>query len=76
MSGFQPLFGTTAAAPHPAAIAALPLSSKPTATPAEIRTALVSSATDLVPAGFDTVTDNGILLAGLALAALGVPAVS
>ncbi|HEY3464967.1 MAG TPA: S8 family serine peptidase [Amycolatopsis sp.] len=72
VAGFQPFFGTSAAAPHAAAIAALLLSGKPTATPAQIRTALVSSAIDLGAAGFDTVTGNGVIMAGPALAALGV----
>ncbi len=72
VSGFQPFFGTSAAAPHAAAIAALLLSGKPTATPAQIRSALVSSAIDLGPAGFDTVTGSGVIMAGPALAALGV----
>ena len=72
VTGFQPFFGTSAAAPHAAAIAALLLSGKPTATPAEIRSALVSSAIDLGTPGFDTVTGNGVIMAGPALAALGV----
>ncbi|MGW3998192.1 S8 family peptidase [Amycolatopsis sp. NPDC004772] len=74
VTGFQPFFGTSAAAPHAAAIAALLLSGKPTATPAQIRTALVSSAIDLGTPGFDTVTGNGVIMAGPALAALGVAA--
>ncbi|GAB3166363.1 S8 family serine peptidase [Amycolatopsis stemonae] len=74
VTGFQPFFGTSAAAPHAAAIAALLLSGKPTATPAEIRSALVSSAIDLGAPGFDTVTGNGVIMAGPALAALGVAA--
>ncbi|MEV6830778.1 S8 family serine peptidase [Amycolatopsis sp. NPDC051102] len=74
VTGFQPFFGTSAAAPHAAAIAALLLSGKPTATPAQIRTALVSSAIDLGTSGFDTVTGNGVIMAGPALAALGVAA--
>jgi subtilase family protein len=74
VAGFQPFYGTSAAAPHAAAIAALLLSGKPTATPAEIRTALVSSAIDLGAPGYDPVTGNGVIMAGPALAALGVPA--
>ncbi|NBH11441.1 S8 family serine peptidase, partial [Amycolatopsis sp. SID8362] len=72
VTGFQPFFGTSAAAPHAAAIAALLLSGKPTATPAQIRSALVSSAIDLGTPGFDTVTGTGVIMAGPALAALGV----
>ena len=74
VTGFQPFFGTSAAAPHAAAIAALLLSGKPTATLAQIRSALVSSAIDLGPAGFDNVTGSGVIMAGPALAALGVAA--
>jgi hypothetical protein len=74
VTGFQPFFGTSAAAPHAAAIAALLLSGKPDATPADIRTALISSATDLGAPGVDDVTGAGVILADPALAALGVPA--
>ncbi|MEV7044265.1 S8 family serine peptidase [Amycolatopsis sp. NPDC051061] len=74
VAGFQSFYGTSAAAPHAAAIAALLLSGKPTATPAQIRSALVSSAIDLGTPGFDTVTGNGVIMAGPALAALGVAA--
>ncbi|WP_409463355.1 S8 family serine peptidase [Amycolatopsis sp. GA6-003] len=73
VTGFQPFFGTSAAAPHAAAIAALLLSGKPSATPAEVRTALVSSAIDLGAPGFDAVTGKGVIMAGPALSALGVP---
>ena len=72
VTGFQPFFGTSAAAPHAAAIAALLLSGQPGATQAQIRSALVSSAIDLGAPGFDTVTGNGVIMAGPALAALGV----
>jgi subtilase family protein len=72
VAGFQPFYGTSAAAPHAAAIAALLLSGKATATPAQIRGALVSSAIDLGAPGFDTVTGSGVIMAGPALAALGV----
>jgi hypothetical protein len=74
VTGFQPFYGTSAAAPHAAAIAALLLSGKPTASAAQIRSALVSSAIDLGTPGFDTVTGNGVIMAGPALAALGVAA--
>ncbi|QRP48143.1 S8 family serine peptidase [Amycolatopsis sp. FDAARGOS 1241] len=73
VAGFQPFYGTSAAAPHAAAIAALLLQGKPTATPAQIRAALVSSAIDLGAPGYDPVTGAGVIMAGPALAALGVP---
>lgn len=73
VSGFQPFFGTSAAAPSAAAIAALLLQGKPNATQAEIRSALVSSAIDLGAPGFDPVTGAGVIMTGPALAALGIP---
>ncbi|ANN19824.1 hypothetical protein SD37_32220 [Amycolatopsis orientalis] len=72
VSGFQPFFGTSAAAPSAAAIAALLLQGKPTATPAQIRSALTSTAIDLGAPGYDPVTGAGVIMAGPALAALGV----
>ena len=46
-------FGTSASAPHVAAIAALLKHSAPSATPVQIRNALTSGAVDLGPAGRD-----------------------
>ena len=51
--GFSPFFGTSAAAPHVAAIAALALSKNPGLSPAQLRGILTSAAIDLAPAGFD-----------------------
>ncbi|MFD8500917.1 S8 family serine peptidase [Amycolatopsis sp. NPDC059657] len=76
VAGFQPFFGTSAAAPHAAAIAALLLSGKPAATPAQIRSALIASTIDIGAPGVDSVTGNGVIMAGPALAALGVAAVN
>ncbi|SEF38079.1 Subtilase family protein [Amycolatopsis pretoriensis] len=70
--GFERFNGTSAAAPHAAAIAALVLSAKPAATPTQVRTALLSSALDLGAPGFGTVSGNGMVMPGRALAALGV----
>ena len=47
MSGFDPFFGTSAAAPHAAAIAALVLSGNPGISPAEVRSALTGTAIDI-----------------------------
>ncbi|MFI9385423.1 S8 family serine peptidase [Kutzneria sp. NPDC052558] len=68
--GFQPFYGTSAAAPHAAAIAALLRSAKPTATAAQIRQALTGAAIDIGPAGHDNVTGFGIVMPGPALQAL------
>ncbi|HEY6119516.1 MAG TPA: S8 family serine peptidase, partial [Pyrinomonadaceae bacterium] len=68
--GFNPFFGTSAAAPHAAAIAALLKSAGPF-TPAQIRTALTSSAIDIEAAGIDRDTGSGIIMAFQALQAIG-----
>jgi hypothetical protein len=61
--GFNPFFGTSAAAPHAAAIAALLLSFTTTPTPAEIRSALTSSALDIEAPGVDRDSGAGIVMA-------------
>lgn len=67
----SPFFGTSAAAPHAAAIAGLLKSFKPTATQAEIRTALTSSAIDIETPGVDRDAGAGIIMAFEALQAMG-----
>lgn len=54
-----PFFGTSAAAPHLAGLAALLMEVSPTATPEEIRNALKNSAIDLGDPGFDNVFGAG-----------------
>ncbi len=62
--GFQsPFYGTSAAAPHAAAIAALLKSAKPGITPEEVRAALLSGAIDIEAAGIDRDSGAGILMA-------------
>lgn len=68
--GFITFCGTSAAAPTSAAIAALVKSAKPTATPAEIRTALTSTALDIEAAGFDRDAGFGIIRALAAVTAI------
>ena len=52
-TGFDPFFGTSAAAPHAAAIAGLVLSGNPGIDPAEVREALISTAIDIGAPGVD-----------------------
>lgn len=66
--GFNPFFGTSAAAPHAAAIAALVKSFKPGATPTQVRTALTTTALDIMATGVDRDSGFGIVMAKQALA--------
>ncbi len=66
---FCTFFGTSAATPHSAAVAALLLSKNPTLTPAHIQDALRGGAVDIGPPGFDDAAGAGRLDA-LAAAAL------
>jgi len=68
--GFGSFYGTSAAAPHSAAIAALLLSYAPTASPAKVRTILTGTALDVNPLGVDRDTGYGIVMAYQALAAI------
>jgi uncharacterized repeat protein (TIGR01451 family) len=69
--GFSPFYGTSAAAPHAAAIAALVLSGNPGISPAEVRTALTSTAIDIEARGYDRDTGFGIVMPRRALAFTG-----
>ena len=60
---FQPFFGTSAAAPHAAAIAALLWSYRPSLTPTQIRSALTFGTLDIGTAGWDVDAGNGIVVA-------------
>ncbi|HEY6807011.1 MAG TPA: S8 family serine peptidase [Pyrinomonadaceae bacterium] len=74
VGGFgSPFFGTSAAAPHAAAIAGLIKSANPSFTPAQIRTALTSTAIDIMAPGTDAVSGAGIIDAFAATQSLGVP---
>lgn len=60
-NGFGNFFGTSAAAPHAAAIAALLKQAEPNLTPAEIYQRLESTAIDISDDGFDNLTGNGLI---------------
>ncbi len=72
--GFNPFFGTSASAPHAAAMAALILSGNPGITPDEVRTALTTTAIDIEAPGYDRDTGFGIVMANRALRFTGATA--
>jgi uncharacterized repeat protein (TIGR01451 family) len=69
--GFNPFFGTSAAAPHAAAIAGLVKAAFPAFTPAQIRNALQGSALDIEAPGVDRDSGAGIVMAYQTLQANG-----
>jgi uncharacterized protein (TIGR03437 family) len=72
VGGFgSPFYGTSAAAPHAAAIAALLRSANPSLTPAQVRTALTSTAIDIEAGGVDRDAGAGIVMAFEALQSIG-----
>ena len=71
--GLNPFFGTSAAAPHAGAIAALIKSYNPTLTNAQIRTAMMSTALDIHAPGFDVNSGAGIVMALPAVQAAPAP---
>ncbi|QYG93327.1 tandem-95 repeat protein [Iamia sp. SCSIO 61187] len=70
--GFIPFFGTSAAAPNAAAVAALALGGDPTLTPDAIEAALAASAIDIEVPGPDVTTGAGIVTAPPLIALLGL----
>jgi hypothetical protein len=66
--GFPDFFGTSAAAPHAAAVAALMLEANPGLTPSKIATALRSSAINMAGPGFDFDSGYGLIQADAAIA--------
>lgn len=68
--GIDNFFGTSAAAPHAAGIAALMLDAQSGATPAQINSALESTALDMGAPGFDFESGYGLIQADTAIAAL------
>ncbi|MFB6232439.1 MAG: choice-of-anchor D domain-containing protein [Salinibacter sp.] len=60
---FNPFSGTSAAAPHVAAVAALQLQANPDLTPSEIYTNLADGASDMEDIGYDFLTGAGFVQA-------------
>ena len=73
---FTPFLGTSAAAPHAAAIAALVKSLNPTLNASQIRNILTSTALDIMAPGVDRDSGAGIIMALPALEAALPPLVS
>lgn len=71
MSAFNPFFGTSAAAPHAAAVAALMINANETlrGSPVTIYSIMQSTAIDIAPAGRDNITGFGLIDAYAAVAA-------
>jgi len=67
--GFSPFYGTSAAAPHAAGVAALIKSAKPSLTNVQIRNAMTSTALDIRAPGVDRDSGYGITMAPSAIAA-------
>lgn len=59
--GFNPFYGTSAAAPHAAAMAALVLDMAPTTTRAQLDYAFSQSALDIEASGFDRDSGHGLI---------------
>ncbi|MCL2787928.1 MAG: S8 family serine peptidase, partial [Micrococcales bacterium] len=74
---FEGLAGTSMAAPHVAAAAALMLRFRPGLKPSQVKAILRQSATDVAPPGWDSITGAGLLNAAAAVdLATKAPAVS
>lgn len=73
-SGLNPFFGTSAAAPHAGAIAALVKAAIPTTTPAKVRTAIIAGAIDIAATGTDRNSGRGIISAFNTLTKAGAKA--
>jgi Bacterial Ig-like domain (group 3)/Subtilase family len=73
VGGFgSPFYGTSAAAPSAASVAALVLSADATLDAAQMRTALTTTAIDIMAPGFDRDSGSGIIMALPAVESLGI----
>jgi len=66
--GFLPFFGTSAASPHAAGIAALVVQARPSYTPAQVKKAMTASALDNMAVGPDINGGYGVAMANGAVA--------
>ena len=73
VDGFTRFFGTSAAAPHAAAVAAVYWSALPAASRGEVRAALLAQALDIEAPGPDPTTGWGLVDLGGMLAAAAIP---
>jgi len=73
VDGFTRFFGTSAAAPHAAALAAVYWSALPATSAAAVRAALLAQALDIETPGPDPTTGRGLVDLGAMLAAAAVP---
>ncbi len=72
-SGLNPFYGTSCAAPHAGAIAALLLSGNPSLTTTQVRNILTSTALDIESSGYDNVSGYGIIQAFQAAGQVSTP---
>ncbi|MCW5890181.1 MAG: S8 family serine peptidase [bacterium] len=68
--GFETFFGTSAAAPHAGAVAALMLGKNPTLSPAQVKQLMQATAVDIEAPGFDRLSGAGRLDARAAVGAV------
>ncbi len=71
--GFTNFFGTSAAVPHAAGVAALLREANPDGPPQDLYSAMQSTADDMGPPGFDFESGFGLIRADLALGAVALP---
>jgi hypothetical protein len=71
--GFNPFFGTSAAAPHAAAIAALVLQADPSLIPTDLRNTLQTTSLDIENTGYDRDSGYGLVDAFLAVQSVAIP---